>query len=69
MEKAGFTLQPNVNIKSPIALISLNKYERSMFQSRNVPLLHILLTNGFRSVRNQLILCIYGKRLLLIYCW
>ncbi len=69
MEKAGFTLQSNVNIKSPIALISLNKYERSMFRSRNVPLLHILLTNGFRSVRNQLILCIYGKRLLLIYCW
>ncbi len=42
MEKAGFTLQSNVNIKSPIALISLNKYERSMFRSRNVPLLHIL---------------------------
>lgn len=53
MEKAGFTLQPNVNIKCQIAMISLNKYERSMFQSRNVPLLRILQTNGFKTVRNQ----------------
>ncbi len=52
METAGFTLQPNVNIKGQIAMISLKKYERSMFQSRNAPLLHILQTNDFWTFRN-----------------
>lgn len=32
MEKAGFSLHPNVIFKRQIAMISLNKYQRSMFK-------------------------------------
>ncbi len=52
-QESRYMIQPNVNIKLQKTMISFNKYACCMFQSKNVPLFHVLQALAFRSDHNQ----------------